>query len=100
MDKRLCIWDRSAVKCQDLSGHNGSVSKIMVDERNVAISSSYDASLLVWNCDTLECQAGLFKGHKDGVMEFDWKNSLVASGDRSGGVAFWDINAGRSIATH
>ena len=25
-------------------------------------------------------------------MEFAWKNSLCVSGDRKGGIAFWDIN--------
>ena len=25
-------------------------------------------------------------------MEFEWKYSLVVSGDRAGGLAFWDIN--------
>jgi WD40 repeat protein len=55
MDKRLCLWDRSIVKCSDLQGHNGSISKVQVDDRNVAISASYDSQLLVWNLDTLEC---------------------------------------------
>lgn len=54
MDKRLCLWDKSAVSCKDLIGHNGSVSKVKVDERNVAISSAYDSALIVWNLDTLE----------------------------------------------
>ena len=40
---------------------------------------------------------GLFKGHKDSVTEFEWYNSLCVSGDRGGGVAFWDINAGKVI---
>ena len=30
-------------------------------------------------------------------MEFEWKNSLCVSGDRSGGVAWWDINNGTPI---
>jgi WD40 repeat protein len=55
MDKRLCLWDKSIVKCSDLQGHNGSISKVKVDDRNIAISGSYDSSLLVWNLDTLEC---------------------------------------------
>ena len=49
MDKRLCLWDRSAVKCNDLVGHNSSISKVKVDQNNVAISAGYDASLLVWS---------------------------------------------------
>ena len=92
MDKRLCLWDRSAVLCKDLMGHNGSISKVKVDNKNVAISAAYDSALLVWNLDTLECCQGLFKGHKEAVTEFEWKNSLCVSGDKNGGVAIWDIN--------
>lgn len=97
MDKRLCIWDKSIVKCSDLQGHNGSISKVKVDDRNIAISASYDSSLLIWNLDTLECCQGLFNAHKDAVMEFEWRNSLCVSGDRKGIVAFWDINAGKPL---
>ena len=97
MDKRLCLWDKSAVKCNDLVGHNGSISKVKVDSQDVAISAAYDSALLVWKLNTLECAMGLFNGHKDAVMEFEWMNSLCVSGDRSGGVAFWDINQGKPI---
>lgn len=48
MDKRLCLWERTGVVCKDLSGHNGSISKVKVDEKNVAISAAYDSALLVW----------------------------------------------------
>ena len=80
-------------------GHNGSISKVKVDSRNVAISAAYDSTLLVWQLDTLECAQGLFKGHKDAVMEFEWNNSLCVSGDRSGGLTWWDINTGTPIKT-
>jgi len=78
-------------------GHNSTISKILVDEANVGISASYDASLLVWNLDTLECAQGLFNAHKDAVVEFAWRNSLVVSGDRGGTMAIWDLNTGQSI---
>lgn len=55
MDKLLCLWDSRLVKCENLSGHNGSISKVKVDDNNVAISAGYDSSLLVWNLDTKEC---------------------------------------------
>lgn len=94
MDKRLCLWDRSQLQCKDLVGHNGSISKVKVDSRNVAISAAYDAALLIWVLDSLECAQGLFKGHKDAVLDFEWVNSLCVSGDRSGGIALWDVNTG------
>ena len=99
MDKRLCLWDRSAVKCSDLVGHNGSISKVAVDSSNVGLSCAYDSSLLVWQLDRLECVQGLFNGHRDAVMEFAWRNSLAVSGDRAGGLAFWDINRPEPLKT-
>ena len=30
-------------------------------------------------------------------MDFDWKNRLVVSGDKSGLCVFWDINTGQSV---
>jgi len=39
----------------------------------------------------------MFNGHSDAVMEFDWRNSLCVSGDRKGGLAFWDITRGEPL---
>ena len=47
--------------------------------------------------DTLECAQGLFNGHKDAVVEFNWRNSLVVSGDRGGSMAIWDVNTGQAL---
>ena len=94
MDNLLCLWDAKAVRCQNLVGHNSTISKILVDNQNIGISASYDASLLVWNLDTKECAQGLFNAHKDPIVEFEWRNSLVVSGDRGGSMAIWDINTG------
>ena len=87
------------MRCSNLVGHNGSISKVMVDNSNVAVSAAYDSSLLVWQLDRLECAQGLFNGHTDAVMEFEWKNSLCVSGDRAGGLAFWDINRSEPLKT-
>ena len=32
-------------------------------------------------------------------MEFAWRNSLAVSGDRAGGLAFWDINRPEPLKT-
>jgi WD40 repeat protein len=97
MDNKLCLWDAKAVRCKTMQGHNSTISKIISDERNVGISASYDSSLLVWNLDNIECLQGLFNGHKEAVVEFEWKNSLVVSGDRGGSMAIWDINTDQSV---
>ncbi len=77
----------------------------MVDETNTAVSASYDATMIVWDLTTLQNAKMLFGPHKDAIMDFDWKNSLLVSGDRSGNVAFWvfcgklskDINSGKQF---
>jgi hypothetical protein len=55
MDNLLCLWDSKAIRCNNLVGHNSTISKIEVDNKNIGISASYDASLLIWNLDRLEC---------------------------------------------
>jgi WD40 repeat protein len=97
MDNKMCLWDARAVRCQTIQGHNSTISKIMVDHKNIGVSGSYDSSLLVWNLDTITCLSGLFNGHSEPVVEFDWRNSLVVSGDRGGSMAIWDINTGQSV---
>lgn len=68
-----------------------------MDDNCIAISSSYDASLLVWDLNTKECLQGLFHGHKDAITTFEWHNSLIVSGSRDGSLAFWDINTGKAF---
>lgn len=85
------------MRCSELIGHNGNISKVQVDSSNVAVSSGYDAQLLVWNLDSGECLQGLFSGHKQAVMDFAWNNSLVVSADKAGVVAFWDINRDKPV---
>ena len=97
MDNMLCLWDSKVLRCSNLAGHNSTISKIEVDENNCGISASYDASLLIWDLDRLECSQGLFNAHKDAVVEFAWSNSLIVSGDRGGSMAIWDMNSGQAI---
>lgn len=97
MDAKLCSWDKRVVRCDDLTGHKGSVSKVLVDNSGVGMSASYDGSILIWDLKTKECLQGLFRGHKDAVTTFEWRNSLMVSGARDGSLAFWDINVGKAF---
>jgi WD40 repeat protein len=71
------------------------VTKVMVDEHNTAISSSWDQTLIIWDLTSKKEVMKLKGAHKSIVREFDWHNSLLVSGDKDGYVAFWDINEGR-----
>jgi WD40 repeat protein len=97
MDGELCLWDRRAVRCDNLSSHSGSISSVMADNADIAVSASYDKSLIIWDLhrlkplDQLQCSAP--------VTTFTWNNSLIVSGERTGKVAFWDINTGKNFYT-
>jgi len=41
------------------------------------------------NLDSKQEATRLVGPHKAAVLDFDWRNSLVVSGDKSGVVAFW-----------
>lgn len=61
----------------------------MVDETNLGISASYDYTMIAWDLETKGEATKLFGPHKDPILDFDWKNSLVVSGDKGGTLAFW-----------
>lgn len=64
---------------------------------SVAISASYDASIRLWDIKKKQSSAKLVGPHKEAIMDFDWKNSLLVSGDKSGVMSIWDLNAEKSI---
>lgn len=97
MDGMLCLWDRKAVRCDNLTEHTGSISALMVDNNDIAISASYDKSLIVWDLYRLRPLINLPSTAP--VTCFVWNNSLVVSGERDGKVLFWDINTGKNFYT-
>ena len=60
----------------------------MGDDR-LGISASYDATLLLWDLGKKQQCQKLIGPHKEAIMEFDWHNSLLASGDKSGVIGIW-----------
>jgi WD40 repeat protein len=95
MDSKLCLWHASALRCDDLLGHTGSISQVDV-HGGIAVSASYDRTLRVWDCDRRTCLSTL-KGHGNPVTSFAWCGSLVMSGDRRGGVKMWDLESSQCI---
>lgn len=91
MDSQLCLWRSGAVVCDSLMGHEASISKVMVDDRNVCVSASYDCILNVWDLNGVNQGSQMFGPHKNAVLDFAWENSLVVSGDKNGVVSFWVI---------
>mmetsp|Transcript_12701 Transcript_12701/g.19082 ORF Transcript_12701/g.19082 Transcript_12701/m.19082 type:complete len:338 (-) Transcript_12701:28-1041(-) len=102
MDSKLCLWDRNSIKCKDLLGHRGSISKVACSQENLALSASYDKTLKVWDVDKGSLIHTLYNsnyGHTKAIRTFLWKNSLVVSGGREGLGCVWDLNSGKLVST-
>ena len=69
--------------------NRGSISKVMVDENDIAVSSAYDYTMMIWDLTTKKEVQKLFGPHKQPILDFDWHNSLIASGDKNGTVVLW-----------
>ena len=63
----------------------------------IGISASYDATMILWDLKKKDQATTLLGPHKEPIMEFQWKNSLIASGDKAGVLAFWDVNECKMI---
>jgi WD40 repeat protein len=96
MDSKLCLWHESALRCDDLLGHTGSISQVDVNG-SLGLSSAYDRTMRVWDINRKTCLATL-SGHAQPVTQFSWCGPTVLSGDRKGTVKAWDLESG--VALH
>jgi WD40 repeat protein len=55
----------------------------------IGISASYDATIILWDLAKRSMSEKLIGPHKEAIMDFEWANSLLVSGDKSGVVAIW-----------
>lgn len=60
----------------------------MADD-HIGISASYDATIILWDLAKRDMSEKLIGPHKEAIMDFEWANSLLVSGDKSGVVAIW-----------
>ncbi|GBG65012.1 hypothetical protein CBR_g48759 [Chara braunii] len=104
MDNKLCLWDKSGVRCLDLCGHTGSVSVVCSSsDGNAAVSASYDTTLRVWDVrqgfrGTRTREVACLCGHSSPVLVFSWgKGGEMASGSRDGSLVIWDGAKGSAI---
>jgi WD40 repeat protein len=95
-------------------GYRATVSQVIADpEGPTFISSSYDATLKVWDLNSHSCIKTL-QGHSSAVNDFVWKRSLVVSIGRDGLMIAWvllnlnicmilyvikDVNTGKRVET-
>jgi len=44
---------------------------------------------MLWDLKKKDMCQKLLGPHKEAIMDFEWNNSLIVSGDKSGVIAFW-----------
>lgn len=100
MDGKLCLWDKKGVRSYDLKGHSASISAVKGGaEGSLAVSSSYDKTLMLWDLSRLQTKsAGCLKAHKGAVLGFCLSSQgSIVSGSREGEVILWDAGRGTPL---
>ncbi|CAK4662210.1 hypothetical protein LEN26_009690 [Aphanomyces euteiches] len=99
MDSKLCLWEGN--RCEDLTGHAGSISLVRVYSDNLIVSASYDKTYRVWDGSAGKRAAKngrerhCLKGHDAPILDFAvWGGSRLIGGDRNGSVLFFDLSQG------
>ena len=93
MDSKICVWDRKALRCDEMLGHRGSVSTLLSGKNcDIAISGSYDRTIRVWNVKSRKEMAKISK-HKGPILCMDWsRDSSMICGSRDGKISIFDLN--------
>lgn len=96
MDSMLCLWEASSNRCQQLTAHAAPISAVDVSSTGLAVSSSYDKSVRVWELSGRRAsESCCLTGHAAPVLQLVCGNGdCVISGDRGGTVISWGLATG------
>lgn len=103
MDSKLCLWDATGVKCEDLVGHSGSVSLVLCVDEDTVLSAGYDKTLRMWNVgrrySSRERERTSIKAGSAPILDVSLfaSGSSVVSGDRDGSVHLIDLLDGKVV---
>ncbi|GMF26227.1 unnamed protein product [Phytophthora lilii] len=108
MDSKLCLWDATGVKCEDLLGHSGSVSCVLSVGEDVVLSAGYDKMLRLWNVgrrvSNRQRDVGILKAGTAPILDVSLVSrdqlSAAVCGDRDGGVQVVDLQASKVVRKH
>ncbi|EGZ12424.1 hypothetical protein PHYSODRAFT_563199 [Phytophthora sojae] len=108
MDSKLCLWDATGVKCEDLLGHSGSVSCVLAVSDEVALSAGYDKMLRLWNvsqrASSRQREISVIKAGTAPILDVSLlpggQQQAAVCGDRDGGVQLIDLQANKVLRKH
>ena len=113
MDGKVLLWSAGSTRCSScLVGHVGPVSCLAGVGHQALASAGYDKTVRIWPVATARGVRGTAAGagagnelvlkgtHRAPILCLDvstWNPDRLASGDRGGAVAVWDINRPRPL---
>ncbi|KAL3662400.1 hypothetical protein V7S43_012727 [Phytophthora oleae] len=103
MDSKLCLWDASGVKCEDLLGHSGSVSSVLALNDDILVSAGYDKMLRLWNVNrrasSRQRDISVIKAGTAPILDVSALSAgqQAVCGDRDGGVQLIDLQANKVL---
>lgn len=104
MDSKLCLWDATGVKCEDLVGHSGSVSLIRaLATDDVVVSASYDKTVRVWHVgkhtSSRQRERSVVKAAAAPILDASvvLGDQALVCGDRDGSVYVVDLAAAKVV---
>ncbi|KAF1781917.1 hypothetical protein PC129_g7944 [Phytophthora cactorum] len=106
MDSKLCLWDATGVKCEDLLGHSGSVSCVLSLNDEMALSAGYDKMLRLWNvsrrASSSQREVSVVKAGTAPILDVSllFEGQRAVCGDRDGGVQLIDLQTSKILRKH
>lgn len=96
MDTYLCLWSKNGNVCENLHGHRGTVSDLLVFQNHQkAVTSSYDKTIRIWDVAVQRKgkprEMGVVRSHSSPVLLVRASEShTLVSGCRGGKISITD----------
>ncbi|ETI57385.1 hypothetical protein F443_00303 [Phytophthora nicotianae P1569] len=106
MDSKLCLWDATGVKCEDLLGHSGSVSCVLNLNDDMVVSTGYDKMLRLWNvsrrASSSQREVSVVKASTAPILDVSLlsEGQRAVCGDRDGTVQLIDLQTSKILRKH
>lgn len=103
MDSKLCLWDATGVKCEDLVGHSGSVSLVQSLSDELIFSAGYDKTIRVWSVSkhtsSRQRERSSIKAGSAPILDASvlMGGSTIVCGDRDGSVHVVDLEGAKVL---
>ena len=102
-ENNLCMWDLdSGEMLLNLPGHTRSITEVIVNKDfNLAISSSEDYSLRIWDLQlkVMKSILQVFSSNLTCIRFNPIDENIIISGDTNGEIKIWNLSKEKCIAT-